>query len=152
VNLHAMTPLRVHSPMEAICEPPHVSRAYAAAAIELYGRLWHALEQLAIDDAGDFERIETALVILRLELVVLLDACDSPRWRNLLRAEHRIQLEMTLWSVLRILSESTNRWSAMASRAQDRLFEAVLTQCSCSPQLVQHGYIPAFAPQLVVAE
>jgi hypothetical protein len=110
--------------------------AYVVASIELYSRLWLALERLAVSDDDDPARIETALVILRLELVVLLDACDSPSWRSMLDAEHRIQLQATLKSVLRTLSERLDDWRGDVSDAQNRLLDAVLTQCSCTPHLV----------------
>lgn len=138
MSLHAMTASRVHRPINVIGEPPApVSDIYAVAAIELYSRLWLALERLASCGDDDGPRIEIALVILRLELVVLLDACDSPLWRSMLRAEHRIQLRATLKSVLRILSARSDDRGTALSDAQDRLLDAVLAQCSCSPHLIR---------------
>ena len=40
------------------------------------------------------------LQILRLELAILLDACDSPRWKLLLDGEQRRSLRCTLEDVL----------------------------------------------------
>ena len=145
ISLHAVTALRMHRRANAIGEPPALSSdAYAVASIELYSRLWLALERvadrLAAYEDTDSPQIETAVIILRLELLVLLDACDSPLWRSMLRAEQRIELEVTLKSVLRILSERVDDSCGVISHAQDRLLDAVLTQCSYAPHLVRSSF------------
>ena len=107
--------------------------AYTAAAIELYSRLWAELEPLselvaaARLASGPRERLELALVVLRLELVVLLDACDSRALRSMLLGEHRLELRATLESVLAILAApAAGGWPAALAHAQNRLLDAVI--------------------------
>jgi hypothetical protein len=110
--------------------------AYVAATIDLYGRLWRELEQLsdvfasAPHCAVRAEESDQQLMMLRLELVVLLDACDSPEWWSMLGAERRVALRTTLESLLRTLGAlppDLDRCCALA-RAQDQLLDAVLAQ------------------------
>ena len=112
---------------------------YAAAAIELYSRMWLALERLttrlpAAEDSeprGSAVEPEMRLVTLRLELIVLLDACDSASWRLLLAQDERRELRATLESVLGMLAgPSEGGWHLM--QAQNRLIDAVLRQHAVS--------------------
>ena len=119
--------------------------AYAAAAIELYSRVWLTLEQLTARLRGDGEHQsrqaaggepEMLLVRLRLELVVLLDACDSPSWRSMLAHEERRQLRATLESVLGMLAVPVaGGWHLM--QAQNRLIDAVLSQYAATRSLAE---------------
>jgi hypothetical protein len=138
MSLHATGLFRGTPPGEAVVESAtSVSSAYAAASITLFSRLWLVLEELAACEESDPERFETALQILRLELVVLLDACESSRWRSLLPTEHRLELETTLKTVLRILSERLDDCRDACACAQDYLIDAVLAQCPNRAGLVR---------------
>lgn len=110
--------------------------AYAVAAIELYSRLWLELEQvtarlrLAADHCGAVQ-LEVRLTILRLELVMLLDGCDSQRWRALIGPRRCSELGATLRDLLAALSapfEALDR--GLLDRTQDRILDATLAQCA----------------------
>lgn len=75
------------------------------------------------DARGD---VELRLEMLRLELVVLLDRCDSARWQRLLTTPQRRALRMTLEAVLATLAVPCGELClARLSEAQNRLFDAV---------------------------
>ena len=118
--------------MSVTADTGNVSRgaaAYAAAAIELYSRVWLALERLTGRSAPG--EPETPLMVLRLELIVLPDACDSPSWRLMLAHEQRRELRATLESVLRMLAAPADGgWHLM--QAQNRLIDAVLLHCAAT--------------------
>ena len=74
--------------------------------------------------------VRRRLEIVRLELVVALDACDSMRWRSQLNAVQRRSLEAVLPDVLEAhdlsIDEILRRSIALA---QNRLLDAVLEHC-----------------------
>jgi hypothetical protein len=101
--------------------------AYALASIVLYSRLWAELERLhdAVAAPGPLSQI------LRLEIHLLMQACESWRWRGLMSAPQRRTLQQTLADVLNRLPASDDGISAVAiAAAQDRLLDAVMDQCS----------------------
>ena len=67
-------------------------------------------------------RLET----IRLELVLLLDACDSARWRSMLRQEHLAALRADLRVVLESLAAADSPGFDAILAAQNRLFDAVV--------------------------
>jgi hypothetical protein len=103
---------------------------YTVAVIELYSRLWQALEELT----GAFARfgpaggeVERQVVVLRLELVVLLDTFESLRARSLLRPEQRAELAATVHYQLDALAAQPGAGAGPAlARAQNQLLDAVL--------------------------
>jgi len=65
--------------------------------------------------------------MFRLELVLLLDACDSARWRSMLRPEHLAALRADLDAVLKSLDAAADSPGCDAILgAQNRLFDAVV--------------------------
>jgi hypothetical protein len=101
--------------------------AYALASIVLYSRLWAELERLHAAVTPDALPTQ----ILRLEIHLLMQACDSWRWRGLMSAPQRRTLQHTLADVLDRLPASDDGISAAAiAAAQDRLLDAVMDQCS----------------------
>jgi hypothetical protein len=98
---------------------------FAVASIHLYCRLWLTLDRLAHDLHGTEGAIQMRVVTFRLELLVLLDACDGVRWRSLLRPEERQELRSTLGRVLEELKVETLDAEILGC-AQNRLLDAVL--------------------------
>ncbi|HTC43930.1 MAG TPA: hypothetical protein VK696_02670 [Steroidobacteraceae bacterium] len=96
--------------------------AFAAASIQLYGRLWFELERLNVPAA------EIQLLTIRLEVVLLLDACDSKTWQVFLSPDERVTLETTLRTILDIIAVPRPARTVI-HRAQDCLFDAVVEQC-----------------------
>ena len=68
--------------------------AYSVACINLFGRLWVELERVSIAEGDLAPRTRTE--IIRLELLLLLDACRSKRWRLKLDVSQRLSLQSTL--------------------------------------------------------
>jgi hypothetical protein len=109
---------------------------YAAAVIELCARVWLELERLAElcqhggnSDAVAFLALRAAT--LRLELLVLSDACDSPLSRSRLSGEQRASLRSMLSDVLNAIAfEPDTLTRNSIGQAQDRLFDEVLAQYS----------------------
>lgn len=102
------------------------SEVYAAASIELYVRLWLELERL-IESAP--RRCDVGLEMLRLELLLLLDACDCPHWQSILSTRQRLELRSTVEGVLRALGAASHPGGCGGiAEAQNRLLDAVLTQ------------------------
>jgi len=110
------------------------SAACAAATIQLYGRLWLELEKLSgpLTDSGAHgprADAELRLEIFRLELAVLLDACGSARWRDLLGPEHGRRLQDVLLNLLAMLEVAPDKIGhEVLWQAQDTLLDAVLSE------------------------
>jgi hypothetical protein len=107
--------------------------AFARACIDLFTRLWAQLESTATESPAPWAPADTAserrVEILRLELVVLLDACRATRWRVLLDGEQRYALERCLSEVLDCLNSRFEEAPLQAlARAQNCLLDAVLEQ------------------------
>jgi hypothetical protein len=116
--------------MNAIPDQPIAARA--AATIHLYSRLWLELEAWCgslneSSGAGAWDGVDVRLEMFRLELVLLLDACDSARWRSMLRPEHLAALRADLDAVLKSLDAAADSPGCDAIlAAQNRLFDAVV--------------------------
>lgn len=101
--------------------------AYARACIGLYSRLWDALEQLCAPDALRGVRSE----IIRLEIHLVLQSCETWRWRLLLTAAQRLTMQETLRELLHCLgADGTEISATAAAAAQNRLLDGVLDHCS----------------------
>jgi len=108
----------------------YVAGRRTAAIIELYSRLWQALEELAVA-FGRFgpadPEVERRLLVLRLELVVLLDTFESARCRSQLNPEQRAELHGTVQRQLEALSVQPEAGGGPAlARPQNELLDAVL--------------------------
>jgi hypothetical protein len=97
----------------------------AGAAIELHSRLWQEIEDVGVGVRAE-DVTERRLLALRLELHLLLEACDSARWRALLTTSARSELRSVLERVLRAV-ESSDVVALM--QAQNVLLAAVLALC-----------------------
>jgi hypothetical protein len=115
--------------------------AFAAACIELFSRLWAELN--ALSAATEPARAPPADLpshprdeILRLELILVLDACRSEQWRMMLDRSQRLSLECLLRDVLDALNSSSGEFPCTPIEwAQNRLLDALLEHCetySCS--------------------
>jgi hypothetical protein len=109
---------------------------YAAACVELFSRLWAELNALSAT-AGParaplaIHSADSRDEILRLELILVLDACRSARWRMMLDRSQRLSLE----SLLRDVLDALNAWSGEfpctpIEWAQNRLLDALLEHCA----------------------
>jgi hypothetical protein len=106
--------------------------AFAAACIELFSRLWAELHALSATTRpahapSAIHPADSRDEILRLELILVLDACRSARWRMLLERSQRLSLQYLLRDVL----EALNSWSGEfpctpIEWAQNRLLDALL--------------------------
>lgn len=121
--------------------------AFALASIELFSRLWAELDTVLAPDecqAQDFvqpgavERVE----ILRLEIHLLINACELARWRMLLTTVQRYALKSTLQSVLLALDCDPKQVPGQISgqisvdavtSAQNCLFDAIRDLGAPSP-------------------
>ena len=102
--------------------------AFAAACIELFSRLW--VELNALSATADPAHAPSAEII-RLELILVLDACRSARWRMLLDISQRLSLECLLRDVLDALNSSSDELPGTPIEwAQNRLLDALLEHCA----------------------
>jgi hypothetical protein len=104
---------------------------FVGASIELFSRLWGELETIAatVDVNPGAATVATDLraEIVRLELIVLLDACRAMRWRMLLEGEQRRALDRCLSDVLEWLNAKFDEAPAQAIHgAQNCLLDAIL--------------------------
>ena len=130
--------------------------AYAAASIQLYSRLWLALETLSetlMDppEGGIPGVSDPRVVLFRLELLVLLDACGSARWHSLLGPEQRDGLRSTLEDLMAMLAVPAASFGVdVLYRCQNHLFEAVRRHFAATLDLADRSEAPpaarAFAP------
>jgi hypothetical protein len=110
-------------------------QAYAAACIELFSRLWAELEAVYGSDTStsrvtSTRTSATRIEILRLDLVVSADACDSMRWRSQLDTSQRLSLKVVLVEVLHALDAPVDEIPPRsAAQAQNRLVDPVLYHC-----------------------
>jgi hypothetical protein len=123
---HAVT-TKAHAAEAPAAEVPAAEASaacYAAACIELYSRLWWELEQLTRSvfpgDESSLAHRDAKLVLLRLETIVLIDACDSPQLQALLGAAQREDLRSTLESLLVAFEDGS------LEPVQNQLLDAVL--------------------------
>lgn len=112
---------------------------FVCACIELFTRLWVRLESLATDDHWHSTPADSAFdrraELFRLELIVLLDACRTTRWRMLLDGAQRHALERCLSEILDCLNTRFEEAPLPAiERAQNRLLDAVLEQARVLPR------------------
>jgi hypothetical protein len=105
---------------------------FSHALIGLLCRLWLELERM-IGELGAFDTqpassgVENEMQLFRLEVLVLLDACDSLRWQSLLSPHQRLGLRATLHSLLRALSGPRDLSEPeIMAQAQNQLFDSLL--------------------------
>jgi hypothetical protein len=103
--------------------------------MELCGRIWWALERLAqlcdlAVNPGDSKLLLSAAT-LRLELLVIVDSCESTSWGTMLVASERRNLCSMITDVLGAIAVSSDKLQrSHIECAQDRVFDEVLAQHS----------------------
>jgi hypothetical protein len=107
-------------------------QTYAVACIELFTRVWAEFDSVLGSEDTTRPSLSMAvsarrLQILRLELIVALDACDSTRWRSQLDTLQRQSLGAVLLEVLDALDAPIDEIPRRSMpRAQNLLLDAVL--------------------------
>jgi hypothetical protein len=144
----AMESLGGHSDAADAADAAYAAASVAAASVWLYSRLWLDLEtlsdRLAQTADGMPDEIDLRLEMFRLELIVLLDHCDSARWRSLLSSGHRFVLRATLQHLLCMLAVAPDRLErGVVAQAQNQLFDAVLRHCGEQFGEAEHARPPA---------
>lgn len=110
---------------------------FRAAYRELCTRLWIELELLAQAtepvDSSPPPDLLMSTVILRLELIVLIDSCRSPHWRRMLSAEQRDSLCSMLTDSLAALYVDAEHLYTGILQAQDRILDELLPETPAKP-------------------
>ena|ERR1700761_6577825 len=121
--------IRICDPSPALIEDQTPDPAFRTAYEELCTRIWTELELLGLAAEPGENRPARDLVmhaaILRLELVVLVDCCRSPRWRDMLCAHQCDTLSAMLRDVLAALHVDSEHLPAAIAMAQDRVFDEI---------------------------
>jgi hypothetical protein len=109
--------------------------AFAVASIELFSRLWVELDTLlATDGHGHSAGITPGprVQVLRLELILLLDACQSTRWRAQLDTIQRLSLQSIFDDILHMLNTSSEEeiLRGPIESAQNHLLDAIQRRLS----------------------
>jgi hypothetical protein len=118
-------------------------RTFSVPCVALYGRLWAELEALLLPDhcepRNPTQQTGERLQILKLELHLLIHACNTTRWQWLLSASQRSALKSVLQDVWLAVDTDTPQLSRhLIALAQNRLFDAVR----------EHGTLSASLPAL----
>lgn len=112
---------------------------FRAAYKELCTRIWIELELLAQAaeqvESGPPQDLVISTAILRLELVVLVDSCRSPRWRCMLSAQQCDSLCSMLTDVLAALYVDSEHLRTGIAEAQDRVLDELLPESETGPSL-----------------
>jgi hypothetical protein len=116
-------------------------QTFAVTCIELYGRLWAELEALLSPDQCDprnpAQQTGERLQILRLEIHLIIHACNTTRWQWLLSASQRTALKSVLQDVWLAIDADTPQLSGhLIALAQNRLFDAVREHGTLSASLL----------------
>ena len=110
---------------------------FRAAYKELCTRIWIELELLAQAlgevDSRSPRDLALSTAILRLELVVLVDSCRSPRWRRMLSTDQRDSLCSMLTDVLAALYVDPEHLNTALVEAQDRVLDELLPEAEAIP-------------------
>ena len=117
---------------------------FQAAYQELCTRIWIELELLAQANTRPPQDLTMSTAILRLELVVLVDSCRSPRWRHLLTTEQRDSLCSMLTDVLAALYVDPDHLHTALTAAQDRVLDELLPE----PALIAYPTSQASHPAM----
>lgn len=111
---------------------------FAAALVELCARIWLELERLAewserVSAPAESPKLLLKAETLRLELLLLLDSCDSAFCRSLLDAEQRQILRRLVLDVLAAIEFAPDGLERSAiEQAQDSLLGEVQAQYSAA--------------------
>ena len=125
------TPAHHVDPDPARARPPAL--VFTAAYAELCSRIWAELAMLADAaspvDGSPAADLEMRAAILRLELVVLVDACRSARWRvSLLTGDQCDRMCAMLTDVLAALYVDPDGLPAGIADSQDRVHAEFLAE------------------------
>src|SRR5215472_4165019 len=111
-------------------EIPH--SVFRTAYEELCARIWMELEALgqAAGQGSPLQDLLMSTVILRLELVILVDSCRSQRWRHMLSTEQRDSMCSLLTDLLAALCVDLEQLTTGIAEAQGRVLdESVRSTC-----------------------
>jgi hypothetical protein len=118
-------------PVPATHSAPASPSTFSRALIGLLSRLWLELERIiggsnVFDTRPASSSAENQMELFRLEVLVLLDACDSLRWQSLMSPQQCLELRATLRSLLRTLSGASDAPdSDVIGEAQNQLFDSL---------------------------
>ena len=156
------TPANDVKPDPSRARPPAL--VFTAAYAELCSRIWAELALLADAaspvDGSPAADLEMRAAILRLELVVLIDACRSARWRvRLLTADQCDRMCALLTDILAALYVDPDGLPAGIADSQDRVHAEFLaeragaaararagTRCACGRPIQPDGESARPAP------
>jgi hypothetical protein len=105
----------------------------AEAVVELCGRIWLELEHLAQLNSHastpQESSLELAAETLRLELHLIMNACESSAWVFMLSPEVRGRLHSMSGDVLGTMAVTSDALTlGVIEGAQDRVFDEMLAQ------------------------
>lgn len=108
---------------------------FSIACVELYARLWSDLDAFAAADEARARDPLGPIALLRLELLILLDACQSPRWRAVLSGAQQLALRAVVTDVLAVLNRPLEGLTReVIAEVQDRLFEEIVRRCAVATE------------------
>jgi hypothetical protein len=138
IGAHPMRSARVLTPARDALRRALQAESCAKALVELCGRIWLELEHVA--QLNDCSRIpensafDLAAQTLRLELLLIIDACESAAWVFMLDPEVRSRLLSMSKDVLAVLAVGSNELTLeLIECAQDRVFEEALLSTLNAP-------------------
>jgi hypothetical protein len=133
ISAHSVRSVRVAAPARDALPPASRAESCAEALIELCGRIWLELEHLAHlngrSGTPENSSLDLAAETLRLELLLIMDACESASWVFMLEPDVRHRLFAMSRDVLAILAVGSNELTlGIIECAQDRVFDEALIQ------------------------
>jgi hypothetical protein len=133
IGAHSIRPVRAATPARRALRPALQAESCAQALVELCGRIWLELEHLAqLNDCSrtaENPSLDLAAQTLRLELLLIIDSCESAAWVFMLDPEVRSHLLAMSKDVLAVLAVEPNELTlGLIECAQDRVFDEALLQ------------------------
>jgi hypothetical protein len=142
ISAHPIRSVRVVAPARGALRPALQAERCSEALIELCGRIWLELEHLAHLNSRsrtpEDSSLDLAAETLRLELLLIMDACESSSWVFMLDPDVRHRLFAMSRDVLAILAVGPNELTlGVIECAQDRVFDEALIQNSLNRSMRQ---------------
>ena len=131
LSAHPIRSARVATPARRAPGPALQAESCAEALVELCGRIWLELEHLAHlsgrSRTPESSSLDLAAETLRLELLLIIDACESAAWVFMLDPDVRRRLLAMSRDVLAIIAVGSNELTlGVIECAQDRVFDEAL--------------------------
>ena len=132
ISVHPVRSVRVVTPARGGLRSKQ-AESCAEALIELCGRIWLELEHLVHlhgrSRTPENSPLDLAAETLRLELLLIVDACESASWVLMLDPDVRRCLIAMSRDVLAIIAVGSNELTlGVIECAQDRVFDEALIQ------------------------